>query len=484
MPDAGQPPSLLEVERRGIDYIPESERWGQPTTLFGMWAGAILNIEFVVYGTLIVATLGLSFAQAVPVIILANLTYALTGVASLQGPGAGTTTFTISRAPFGRNGNRAPALFNWMTQVGFETEGVALVVLAGLALATKAGFTPGTPLKIVFVVVAAAIQMVLPLLGHASILRVLKVLTVPFIILFVLLAVLTASKADLHAARHGAGWGSLFVAAALLISAGGLGWTENANDYSRYLPPESGRRAIVTWVALGGAIPSILLEILGAAIATGVPSSTDPIKGLPHAFPGWLLVPYLIVAMVQLFAINTLDLYSSGVTLQSLGVPFRRYQAVIFDTAVCGGLAAYAVFSSRFSQLLADFLEFIIVWLAPWCAIYLADWVMRGRRYPRSLLFGDAPGAPAGWAAVNWRALVALGLGMIASALWLDASTPYVSWLSRRFDGSDFSVFTGFLVGGIAYVALAGGRLRRQARAPGGRIGTRARVGPMSEEAP
>lgn len=69
----------------------------------------------------------------------------MTGVASLQGPQVGTTTFTISRAAFGINGNRIPAFFNWITQVGFETEGVALVVLAGLALATKAGFTPGTP---------------------------------------------------------------------------------------------------------------------------------------------------------------------------------------------------------------------------------------------------------------------------------------------------------------------------------------------------
>ena len=61
------------------------------------------------------------------------------------------------------------------------------------------------------------------------------------------------------------------MALALVISAGGLGWTENGNDYSRYLPAHATRRSIVLAVALGGAIPSMLLEILGAAVATGVP---------------------------------------------------------------------------------------------------------------------------------------------------------------------------------------------------------------------
>ena len=52
-----------------------------------MWAGAVWNVEYVVYGTLIVVVFGLSFAQAVPVIIIGNLFYLLTGFASLAGPG-------------------------------------------------------------------------------------------------------------------------------------------------------------------------------------------------------------------------------------------------------------------------------------------------------------------------------------------------------------------------------------------------------------
>ena len=51
-----------------------------------MWAGAVWNVEFVVYGGLAVVVFGLSFAQAVVVIVIGNLFYLLTGLASLQGP--------------------------------------------------------------------------------------------------------------------------------------------------------------------------------------------------------------------------------------------------------------------------------------------------------------------------------------------------------------------------------------------------------------
>ncbi len=138
-------PSITAVEQRGIEHVPAGSRWGQPSGLFWMWAGAVWNVEFLIYGCLAVLVFGLSFAQAVLVILLGNLSYLLTGLASLQGPQAGTTTFTISRAPFGPNGNRLPSFFNWVTQVGFEIEGIALIVFAAIALTVRAASRSGLP---------------------------------------------------------------------------------------------------------------------------------------------------------------------------------------------------------------------------------------------------------------------------------------------------------------------------------------------------
>ena len=62
--------------------------------------------------------------------------------------------------------------------------------------------------------------------------------------------------------------------------------------------------------------------------------------------PAWFVVVFLIFAVVQLFAINSLDMYSSGVTLQALGVPVKRYQAVMCDCVVALGVTMCAIFSA------------------------------------------------------------------------------------------------------------------------------------------
>jgi NCS1 family nucleobase:cation symporter-1 len=255
---SGAGPTITTVERRGIEYVPEAERWGRPGNLFWMWAGAVWNIEYVVYGALAIVVYRLSFAQAVAVIVIGNLFYLLTGLASVQGPQAGTTAFGVSRAAFGPNGNRLPSFLNWLTQVGFEIEGIALIVFAAILLTSKAGFAAGTVAKVIFIVLAVAIQAVLPLLGHAAVVKVLRWLAIPFIVLFALMAALTAAKVNVNEHAHGASWGALTIVLALVISAGGLSWTENANDYSRYLPRTADSKRIVLAVALGGAIPSAL----------------------------------------------------------------------------------------------------------------------------------------------------------------------------------------------------------------------------------
>lgn len=468
MTSAASAPSITTLEHRGIEYVPRSERWGRPANLFWMWAGAIWNVEFLVYGVLGVVVFGLSFTQAVVVIGVGNLAYVLTGLASLQGPKAGTTCFGVSRAAFGPNGNRVPSLFNWVTQVGFEIEGIALIVFAAIALAGEAGMKAvPTGLKVVFLIVAVAIQAVLPLLGHAAVLRVLRILALPFIVLFAIMTAFVVHR--YHAGAPSASWGAMTIFLALVISAGGLGWTENGNDYSRYLPPTTSNRGIVVAVMLGGLIPSVLLEVLGAGLGSELPKSAAlSVTGLTAGFPSWFVVPYLIFAIFQLFAINTLDLYSSGVTLQSLVPGLHRIACVLIDTVICLAVAAYAIFSARFYTLLADFVLFIILWLGPWCAIYLVDSYLRRNRYDSQSLLNERGGLYYRNGGFHWPALVAQLLGMVIAALWLNAYSPYVGFAASRVGGSlgsDFSVFIGLIVGGLAYWVLAGRAVRAEGAA-------------------
>src|ERR1700728_2896738 len=234
--ETGEEYAAFKVEQRGIDLIPDAEKKMKPAGLFWLWAGGVFNVEFLFYGTLIM-TFGLSVLQAILAILVGNLTYAFLGWASLQGPKTGTTAFMVSRAPFGQNGNRLVALFNWVTQVGFEIEGIYFVVATIILLFSLHGTNLDGPAKIVVIIFAALLQMVMPLLGHATISKVLRYLGYVFIVFFAVLAAFTLNRLHLstfHAKPVTfAVWTTALV---LIISANGLGWTANGNDYSRYLP--------------------------------------------------------------------------------------------------------------------------------------------------------------------------------------------------------------------------------------------------------
>ncbi len=461
--------AAFKVEQRGIDLIPDEERKMKPSGLFWLWAGAVFNVEFFFYGFLI-STFGLSFGQALLAIVVGNVFYAFLGLASLQGPEVGTTAFVISRAPFGANGNRVVAFFNWFTQVGFEIEGVFLVVATVLFLFSSYGSSLSAPGKIAVVILASAVQLLMPFFGHATMTRVLRWLSYVFIVLFAILAVLILTSHMSLSFAAKASWADWTTALVVIISVGGLGWTENANDYSRYLPRTTPKWHTFWAATLGAGIPSVLLEVMGALAAT-VTTKTLNIQGLgiPAVFPAWFVVPFLLFAIVQLFAINTIDLYSSGVTLQALGVPVKRWGAVIIDTVIVAIVTGLVLFNGNFYDDLTGFFLYIVVWLAPWFGILITDYLLRSRRYDRVSLASTSGGLYWRNGGVHWPALIAQFLGMIAALLWINASfavPSFVGPLSNAFaglKGSDFSWILGIVVGAVVYWALAGRTVRSEA---------------------
>jgi nucleobase:cation symporter-1, NCS1 family len=461
--------AAFKIEQRGIELIPDAERKMRPSGLFWLWAGAVFNVEFFFYGTLIMF-FGLSVLQAVAVILIGNLFYALLGFASLQGPQTGTTAFMISRAPFGQNGNRMVALFNWLTQVGFEIEGIYFVVATVILLFAIHGTSLNTAAKVIVIIIAALVQMIVPLLGHATISKVLRWLAYVFIVFFAVLAGFTFNRLHLstfHAKPVSfAVWTTALV---LIISVGGLGWTENGNDYSRYLPRTTPMPRTFWAATLGGAVPSIILELLGVFAFT-ITSKTVGITqiGVPQSFPDWFVTPFLIFAIFQLLAINTIDMYSSGVTLQALGVPVRRWGAVIIDTVVCAVVTGIILFHGNFYKDFSGFLLYIVVWLAPWFGILITDWLLRRRRYDPLALRSNRDGLYWRNGGIHWPAIIAQVVGMVAALMWINALSDFPSYIgpiSNHFPGlagGDFSWALGIVVGSLVYLVLAGRGVRRE----------------------
>jgi purine-cytosine permease-like protein len=473
----------FRVETHGIDFIPLSERWARPRDLAGMWAGASLQVEYFIYGAVLM-TFGFTFAQALSLIVIGNLSYVLLGLCSLQGPDSGTTVFGTNRAAYGPNGSRVIAGFNWVTQIGFEIEGLLLIVFASIALCLKGGLNPGTPGKVLLIFGAVGVQFVLPFLGHATILKTLRALIIPFVILFVVILGFSLGHTNLHG-WHGGGhlsasWEVYLSGLAFTITLSGLGWTQNGNDYSRYLPPDSSKRSVVGWVFLGTAVPEILVMTLGAVVYTVLTSgqsdlgSANPFVAFlgQRVFPSWFVVVFLLFVIVQLFAVNSLDMYSSGVTLQAIGVRVKRYQAVMVDSVICLGFTFYAVFNTSFSTFLKDFVDIVIIWIAPWMAIFLVDWALRRYRYvPAELQNTARGGLYYRNGGVWWPAMIAQLLGMIAAMAGLNTTFTVPTWVnsiaaatgSDSFVRADFSILMGVVVGGLAYLVLAYKGVRAQA---------------------
>ena len=473
---------VFHVEQHGIDFIPESERWATPRDIGFMWAGASVQIEYFIYGAILM-TFGLTFAQVLVVIVLGNLSYFLLGLCSLQGPETGTTVFAINRAPFGPNGSRPISVFNWLTQIGFEVEGLILIVGAGLVLMSKAGYLPGDPAKVGLVIVAVLIQGILPFFGHAAIVKTLRLLVIPFVILFAVLLGFAIPHANLHVVKSSGDWQVFMEALAFTIALSGLGWTENGNDYTRYCPTGTSKKGVVGWVFLGTAVPEILIMTLGAFVGTfvlNIGTGASAFQPFLHqsAIPSWFVVVFVLFAVVQLFGVNSLDMYSSGVTLQAVGVPVKRYQAVLIDCGIALGVTMWAIFSGSFTEYLSDFVDLVIVWIAPWSAIFLVDWALRRYRYvPSELQKTDRHSLYWRRGGIFWPAIGAQVVGMFAaiSALyvnpiyyfhvprWLNEVTDHT--LDAHGSGGDFSIFLGMAVAALVYLVLAYGTLRREADA-------------------
>jgi len=443
--------AAFSVEERGIDLVPAEARQGKPIDMLWMWLGANMSVFYIVVGALVVYT-GLSFAQAIIAIVLGNVAWVVLGFDSVQGPSTGTATYAVSRAAYGPKGGQGLSVLNWLTNVGFEASGLSVAVLAALALLKNAGVGSSSGLKIGLVLTGLVLMVIIPLYGHATILLVQRWVAYIAIPLLSIMGIMILTKVNLGSSKAG-GWAAMSVAIALVMANGGLS-ANCGSDYSRYLPEDSSKTAVFWYSTLGGMLPSLLLSCLGAALASVIASGSDPIAGIPKALPSFVFVPYLLYVIISTLTGASWNLYSSGLSVQAAGVYLKRWHCVLLDAVICAVLGMIVVFSSSFNAYYSDFLSLLIVWLAPWGAIYVVDWLLRRGKYDATSLLAGREGIY--WRRNGWHvpALYAQGLGMLATTLWIN-SPAFVGPLSSRFNHSDLSAFMGIATASLVYWLLA-----------------------------
>ena len=97
--------------------------------------------------------------------------------------------------------------------------------------------------------------------------------------------------------------------------------------------------------------------------------------------------------MLGLISGAVMDIYSSGLTLLTLGLPAPRWVAAAIDGVlmILGAIYIVWISDSDFIYVFEGFLITLGVPMAAWCGVFLADLLLRRRDYDEAALY-DARG--------------------------------------------------------------------------------------------
>ena len=453
---------VFGIERHGFDHIPERERTMTMRQTAYFWVGTNANLFFVAVGVLAFEA-GLSVWEALVAVLLGTLLFAVVGLASIAGVRSGLPTMTFTRAAFGPRGNLPHAALAWVSSVAFEAINCIFGVFAVLALMDYVGWEhPGDAGKVLATLVVLGASAIVAIFGHATMVWLQRAFAVALTVVLVGVLVTTVGGVDWAASRPGhlGGWRTIatILAAAAVVASGPISYLYNAPDWVRYLPSATPGRSVFWTVSLSSGVIALFLSVMGVLLASRGDMS-DPVGGVEPFVPAWLYVLYILAAVGGSIANNVVAYYSSGLCLQSLGVPLRRYQATVLDTGVSSAIVVYILFVEDFTTVLEHFVALLVVWLAPFAAVWITDGLLRRWRYRASEVHDvTRRGAYWGSRGVNVRGWVALLAGVAVCLLTIQAPT-LQGPVSEALGGADLSWTLGPLVSAVAYWALSRGRL-------------------------
>lgn len=375
----------FKAEVRGIEVVPEDERTDTSYWNAGsMWMGGNTVVPTFSIGTLGSQVFGLEFWDSVLTIIFFNILGALTvAFYSTFGPRLGLRQMVLSRFWFGYQGIRFIAFLNCVACIGWTS--VNSMVSAQMLHTVNNGGLP--PWAGCLVIVLGSVFV--SIFGYKFVHHFEKWAWIPNLVIFVIVAVRMAKS---HAFEFGS-FGSGSVEAASVLSFGGTvygfatGWSSYSADYTCYMPKTSSRKKVFVSVLLGLNFPLQFVMILGAACATGI-NTTDYFKSNYEANQvGGLLYAILVekslhkfgefcqvILALGIIANNVPNLYSLGLSAQTVWSGFRLVPRIVWTIFGCGASLALSIPAYYdFSSVMSEFMDLIGYWLAFYHAVCLSE---------------------------------------------------------------------------------------------------------------
>ena len=466
----------MKLELNGTNVIHESERGGKASSLFWPWCGANVSLLALSYGSFFLG-FGISFWQATIAAFLGTvLSFLLVGVSSLAGKKSNAPTMVLSRAAFGVKGNLFPGLLSYLIFVGWETVLVSLATLATGTVFVRVGQLDRDTAMILGFALSVALTVSAGVLGFSVIMKIQRYLTIITIAMTGVYIALTINKVNwdvVTSMKPGSAQG--FIGALIFGATGiGLGWVNSAADYSRYLPRSVSSRSVIGWTVLGASVVPVTLVIFGAALSASSEDlagaiANDPIGALTTILPTWYLIIFALVAILGLVGGAILNLYSSGLTLISLGVPVKRHVAASLDAFIMFIGAIYFVWiADDFFYPFQGFLITLGVPIAAWSAMFVTDVLLRNRYHQDDLY--RTSGRYGAW---NFKSIGVLVIATIVG--WGFVTNGFAGWLTWQgyflaplggkegeWAYANLGVFFALLIGFTGYFLTARKRITQQ----------------------
>jgi NCS1 family nucleobase:cation symporter-1 len=449
------------VEGHGFEPIPESARYGSVSRIFTVWFTPNLVPAAFAIGTLAAAEfLQVGFVTGLLAILVGNVVGAfIVALLSQMGPRTGMAQMPLARLAYGKS-IILPGLLNWITCIGWD----GINNIFGAVAITI--IVPSIPFWLALLLIVVA-QGLLGVVGYEAIHTFEKYMAIVLAILFAVVTAVILPKASTGIARtdgfSGADQIGAFVLFSSITASFVLAWALYASDYSRYLPKNADRRRIFWWTLLALTLSAGWIEALGLLVADQ--ATAGPVDVINNLLGGGALGLVAMVAIVLgTIAVNALNDYTGSLSLQAAGVRIPRiYSATA--VAVLGFLFTLYLNSGDFATKFENYLLFISYWIAPWAAVVLADWWLRGRRADVSQLV-DFAKLPSGA-----MALISLVIGFLVSLpfqtsvfggdLATSTGLPINSIAANQLHYADIAYVVGFVVAFVLYWVLAGRAVRR-----------------------
>ena len=456
---SGSGAGIQGIERRSIDWVPDTERHGKVWHQGPLWF--LGNFQ---YFTIPIGFVGPAFGLSLWWTIAAGTLGILIGTVFMafhaaQGPTFGLPQMIQSRAQFGFRGVVVALFAALFTYLAFN---VADQVLLADGLHGAFGWNA----NVVAIAVTAGAAL-LAIYGYDWLHRIFRWL---LYILLPLIAIITVAVITGHAGgvapetAYGFNWTG-FMAQLSAAAAYNITYACYVSDYSRYLPRSTSKPKVIAWVFAGATTPAVWLIALGAWLAIRL-GAVDGLSGLQTAGNHVFNPLGTVAAFVSAAALAaTMGMNAYGGMLTSLAgidsfhkvVPTRRARVVaILVLTVIWFVIAKLISTSAVGVVFTS-LTLMLYLLVPWTTVNLMDFFFVRRGHYSIIDIFKPHGIYGVWSP---RGLLAYAIGFACEIPFMvllnlvTFKSYFTGPLATRINGVDVAWLVGIVTTGIAYWLL------------------------------